>query len=131
MEKGACLCGAVAYEIDGGISPIWLCHCSKCRRQTGSAFHAAAACSRDSFRWISGEDVISEYEDTPGYTVHFCSRCGSGVPSYLEEHGIMLLKAGGLEGDPGREVDHHIFVGSKAPWYEITDGKPEHEKHRT
>jgi hypothetical protein len=131
MEKGSCLCGAVKYEIDGRISPIWLCHCSKCRRSTGSAFHASAVCGPEAFRWISGEDGIKEYEDTPGYRVRFCGRCGSPVPSYLEEHGLVFVHVGGLEGDPGREIAHHIFVGSKAPWYTIQDGKPEFDEHRT
>jgi hypothetical protein len=131
MEKGSCLCGAVKYEIDGRISPIWLCHCSKCRRSTGSAFHASAVCGPEIFRWISGEDGIKEYEDTPGYKVRFCGRCGSPVPSYLEEHGLVFVHVGGLEGDPGREIAHHIFVGSKAPWYTIQDGKPEFDEHRT
>jgi hypothetical protein len=131
MEKGSCLCGTVRYEIDGRISPIWLCHCSKCRRSTGSAFHASAVCGPETFRWVSGEDGIKEYEDTPGYKVRFCGRCGSPVPSYLEEHGLVFVHVGGLEGDPGREIAHHIFVGSKAPWYTIQDGKPEFDEHRT
>jgi len=130
METGSCLCGAVKYEIDGRISPIWLCHCSKCRRQTGSAFHASAVCGPASFRWISGEEGITDYEDTPGYKVRFCARCGSPVPSYLEDHGLVFLHAGAFDGDPGLEVGHHIFVGSKAPWYTIEDGKPEFDEHR-
>lgn len=134
MEKstttGGCLCGDVKYEIDGSISPIWLCHCSKCRRRTGSAFHASAVCSPDLFRWVSGEDSIQEYEDTPGYKVRFCPRCGSPVPSYLEQFGLVFLHVGALDGDPGRQIDHHIFVGSKAPWFAITDGHPQYHEHK-
>ncbi|MCP5056423.1 MAG: GFA family protein, partial [bacterium] len=103
---------------------------SKCRRHTGSAFHASAVCSRERFRWISGEELIRAYEDTPGYKVQFCNRCGSPVPSYLEELGLVFLHVGGLDGDPGRRVDHHIFVGSKAPWFEITDDHPQYDEHK-
>ncbi len=131
MIEGHCLCGDVRYEIDGRISPIWLCHCSKCRRSTGSAFHASAVCSPDQFRWVSGEDDVRTYEDTPGFKVRFCPRCGSPVPSYLEDHGLFFLHAGGLETDPERGVVHHIFVGSKAPWFEITDDHPQYEEHKT
>jgi len=130
ITTGACLCGDVSYEIDGSISPIWLCHCSKCRRATGSAFHASAVCSPEKFRWVTGSDSISEYADSPGYKVRFCSRCGSPVPSYLEEFGLVFLHAGSLDGDPGRRIDHHIFVDSKAPWFEIDDGHPQHAEHR-
>ena len=130
MVSGKCLCGAVRYEIEGSISPIWLCHCSKCRRATGSAFHASAVCRPEQFRWLQGEDEIAEYADTPGYKTRFCRTCGSPVPSYLEDFGMVFLHAGGLDGDPGRGVVHHIFVGSKAPWYEILDGQPQYEEHK-
>lgn len=130
MIEGQCLCGDVHYEIEGRISPIWLCHCSKCRRATGSAFHASAVCSADRFRFTSGEDAIREYEDTPGYVTRFCGRCGSPVPQQLRGTEFVFLHVGALEGDPGREVDHHIFAGSKASWFEIHDGKPCFEEHR-
>ena len=127
---GECLCGQVKYEIDGKISPIWLCHCSKCRRSTGSAFHASAVCRPEDFRWLSGADAVTEYEDSPGYKTRFCSRCGSPVPSHLEQRGSVFLHVGGLDGDPGRSVSHHIFVASKAPWYEICDEHPQHDEHK-
>lgn len=130
MIRGACLCGRVAYEIDGKISPIWLCHCSKCRRATGSAFHASAVCSPEIFRWTSGEGEVQEYADSPGYKTRFCRTCGSPVPSFLENRGLVFLHVGGLDGDPGRTVVHHIFVGSKAAWFEIGDGRPQYEEHK-
>jgi hypothetical protein len=129
MVAGGCLCGRVRYEIEGRISRTWLCHCSKCRKSTGSAFHASAVCPPDQFRWTKGEDQIAEYQDTPGYVVRFCRTCGSPAPSLLEDHGLMFLHVGALDGDPGTTLSHHIFVGSKAPWYEIGDGLPQHEEH--
>ncbi len=96
MISGVCLCGDVRYEIEGRISPIWLCHCSKCRRANGAAFHAGAVCSPNQFRWVSGEDAIAEYENTKTYIVRFCRRCGSPAPSYLEEFDSVFLHAGGL-----------------------------------
>ncbi len=130
MLTGGCLCGEVRYELDGKVSPIWLCHCSKCRRATGSAFHASTVCQPDDFSWLSGADRLTVYEDTPGYRRCFCGRCGSPVPIYLEQFGLMFIPAGGLEGDPGRTVNHHIFVASKAPWYEITDDHPQFDEHK-
>ena len=130
MISGRCLCGDLVYEIEGKISPIWLCHCSKCRRSTGSAFHASAVCRPEQLRWVRGEDGVREYEDTPGYKVRFCGRCGSPAPAYLEAQGLVFLHAGCLDGDPGRRVVHHIFVGSKAPWFEIADDLPRYEAHK-
>ncbi len=130
MITGRCLCGDVRYEIDGGISPIWLCHCSKCRRANGSAFHASAVCRAGKFRFTSGEDGIREYEDTPGYVTRFCGRCGSPVPQQLRGTEMVFLHAGALEGDLQRRVDHHIFTGSKAAWFDITDATPQFEEHK-
>ncbi len=128
---GGCLCGDVRSEIEGKITPLWHCHCSKCRRATGSAFHASAICPPDRFTWLAGADAISEYADTPTYKVRFCSRCGSPVPSYLARFALVFLHVGALDGDPGREIDHHIFTGSKAPWFEIDDGHPQFEEHKS
>ena len=125
MISGSCLCGQVRYEIEGKISPIWLCHCSKCRRRTGSAFHASAICGADNFHWRAGEELTREYEDTPDYISRFCGRCGSPVPQQLRGTDLVFLHVGALDGDPEREVVHHIFTGSKAPWYEISDDLPQ------
>lgn len=127
---GRCLCGDVAYEVEGKVSPIWLCHCSKCRRASGSAFHAATICRPEDFRFTQGESGIRTYQDTPGHVVHFCGRCGSPVPCHMEEYGFVMLHAGGLDGDLGRKVDHHIFTGSKASWYDIEDGRPQFEERK-
>lgn len=131
MLTGQCLCGDVRYEIDGKISPIWLCHCGKCRRSSGSAFHSSAVCRPEQFRWLQGEDSIREYVESPTYKTRFCGRCGSPVPALLEDFGRVFLHAGGLNEDTGRRVVHHIFVGSKAQWFEITDDLPQHDEHKT
>ena len=129
MITGQCLCGQVRYEIDGKISPIWLCHCSKCRRATGSAFHASAVCQPADFRWLAGDENVAAYEDNPSYETRFCRTCGSPVPSYLAERDLVFLHAGGLDDVAGRRVMHHIFVGSKAPWYEIADDCEQYDEH--
>jgi hypothetical protein len=121
MPTGGCLCGAVRYEIDGRISPIWFCHCSKCRRARGSAFHAGAACRRKRFRFLQGEEAIAEYRMPSGYATRFCRTCGSPAPSFPEHTDLVTFPVGTLDGDPGSRPQRHIFVASKAPWYEIRD----------
>ena len=131
MTTGQCLCGDVKYAIEGKISSIWLCHCSKCRRGTGSAFHASAICGADKFAWLSGEDGIREFESTPTYVTRFCGRCGSPVPQQLRGTELVFLHVGALDEPVGRGVDHHIFTGSKASWYEITDDRAQYAEHKT
>jgi hypothetical protein len=124
MVSGSCLCGAVRYQVDGRISPIGLCHCSKCRKATGSAFHAGALCRKTRFRWLSGEDAVAEYRTPSGYTTRFCRTCGALVPMFQDDGEYVVLHAGALDDDPGSRPAHHIFVGSKAAWYEIADDLP-------
>lgn len=38
--SGSCLCGEVTFEIEGDFEDFYLCHCERCRKDTGSA-HAA------------------------------------------------------------------------------------------
>ena len=127
--NGGCLCGAVRFTIDGKVSSIWFCHCSKCRKTTGSAFHPAALCRSANFRWQSGEDQISVYQMPSGYRTCFCRNCGSPVPSRLDEAESMILSVGTLDQDPESRPLRHIFAGSKAPWFEITDGLAQFDEH--
>lgn len=129
MVAGECLCGAVRYEIAGAIAGVWFCHCSRCRRANGSAFQAGAVCAKEALRWVRGEGEVSEYRTPSGYRRTFCRLCASPVPLGLEGREYAWLPVGALEGDPGVRPTHHIFVGSKAPWFEITDALPRFEEH--
>ncbi len=129
MIRGGCLCGAVRFEIAGKISGIWFCHCSKCRKTTGAAFHPAALCRQANFEWQSGEEEISEYRMPSGYRTRFCRHCGSPVPSLLEETESVVLSVGSLDDDPESRPLRHIFAASKAPWFEITDALPQFDAH--
>ena len=129
MISGGCLCGAVRFDVEGTLSGIWFCHCSKCRRASGSAFQPACVCERDAFRWIGSAATLSEFRMSPGYRRAFCARCGSPAPLMLEHAPLVWLPAGAFDGDPGIRPTHHIFVGSKAPWFEITDALPQYDAH--
>lgn len=123
---GRCLCEAVRYEIIGPLGPIFNCHCSKCRRWHGAAFRTRASVTRARFRWLSGEHLLKEYRSSDNVTKTFCSVCGSNLASfYRDRPEVVGLPLGGLEQDPGDRPEAHIFVGSKAPWHEITDGLPQ------
>ena len=126
MHHGSCLCGGVAYEIDGEIGPIVFCHCSMCRRWHGTAFRTRAAVRKSAFRFVRGEDLITEYRSSPDTLKRFCRVCGSPlVNSWDPEPEHYGLALGTLATDPGRRPACHIFVGSKAPWYEIADDLPQ------
>ena len=134
---GSCLCGGVKFEITGPLFSSLNCHCSLCRKQHGAAFRSRARVRRTDFKWVQGEDLVSYYESSPGYRRGFCRVCGSPIlnraephfrlvashPDTLAEFGIAL---GTLDDDPGVRPACHVFVGSKASWFEITDDLPQY-----
>jgi hypothetical protein len=126
MLRGKCLCEDVRFEITGPVGPLGYCHCSQCRRASGSAFGANADVHRSDLRFTSGEERIREYESSPGCFRAFCSRCGS--PIYKRRASapdVARIRLGLLEDDPGVRARVHAFVSDKAPWYEITDSLPQ------
>ncbi len=130
MDKltGQCLCGAIAYEIDGPLGPIVNCHCSRCRRWHAAAFRTRASVESKKFKWTKGEEHLSKFPSSEHNIKTFCSICGSNLISIWEDNPDYIgLPIGGLDQDPGNRPFMNIFVGSKAPWYEITDGLPQHE----
>jgi len=127
MTHGACLCGTVRYEFVEPFVAIVNCHCSMCRKHNGASFATFAVAPAGSLRWLAGEDAIGRYRSSERGDRTFCKRCGSVAPMPLPGTDLAIAPAGNLEGDPGVRPQEHIFVGSKAPWYTITDSLPQHE----
>ena len=126
MHEGRCLCGGIRYTIDGPIGDIDLCHCSYCRRASGSAFASNATIARADFSFVAGSDLLREYEASPKKHRSFCSRCGS--PIYARHEAapeVLRIRLGTVDGDPGSRPTGHYDVASKAPWYTITDDLPQ------
>lgn len=126
MIKGSCFCGGVRYEVLGTLSGARNCHCSMCRKLQGAAFRSRASARAAEFRWIKGQDLVTFYQSSPGTHRGFCSVCGSPILSRFDDHPDHLgLPLGAIDGDPGVRPAMHVFVGSKAPWFEITDDLPQ------
>ena len=128
MIRGHCECRRVRYEVDGDITDFSHCHCSQCRRLHGAAFATFAGVSRDQFRYISGESDTSEYASSDSHGRVFCSECGSNILVALDqEPDVLYLSMSAIEGDPPRPQGYHIYVGSKAPWHEISDNLEQYD----
>jgi hypothetical protein len=129
MVEGSCFCGEVRYEVDGPFNTMMSCHCSMCRKHHGAAFATYVSAPIDSFRWTHGEDSLLKYQSSAQGARNSCGVCGSTVPMTMPAYSLALLPAGPLEGDLGITPQAHIFVGSKAPWYTITDDLPQHQEY--
>ena len=126
MLTGHCLCGSVRYEVRGEPLALLYCHCEECRRATGSSLNTSLLVKRADFAIVSGAEAVAFHESSPGNRRHFCSRCGSPVFKHFPEPAdLTTVRAGTLDSDPGLRPSAHIWVGEKAPWYEISDGLPQ------
>ena len=125
---GECYCRAVRYEVVDAFSYALNCHCSNCRRTTGSAFKPFAGIVQDKLRIVRGEDQRLIYGDDTTHDAH-CARCGSLLYSRVREGKWVHVAMGTLVVAPSIRPSAHIFVGSKAPWHEITDELPQYRGH--
>jgi len=116
---GSCLCGIVKYQITGPFKIFQYCHCSRCRKFTGSAFSPNIFVPPERFNWLSGEEFVERYEhpDAKYFATSFCSRCGSSLPWEVQGGRNIVVPAGTLDEKPDIEPFQNIFWNSKAPWY--------------
>ena len=119
VVRGSCLCGDVAWEVTGGGEFMSHCHCQRCRKAHGSAFATFVMVPADQFHLVRGAAGIVRFASSPEWARSFCGRCGSVVPTADGQQGMVGVPAGALDDDPGVRPIAHIFVASKAPWYEI------------
>ena len=127
MYQGSCLCGAVTYEIDGDLGPAVYCHCSRCRKANGSVVAANAVVTENTFRLKQGAEVLKTFSTPAGVHRVFCGTCGSPIYSKRDSGpGVLRLRLGTLDTPLVQGPQQHIFVGSKADWYEIHDDLPQH-----
>jgi hypothetical protein len=125
--QGKCGCGAVHYEVADEFRYSANCHCSQCRAATGSAFKAFAGIERDKLTVTEGGDRLMVFGEENLNDTR-CATCGSLLYSVVREGQWVHVAMGSLVDDPTIRPSDHIYVGSKAPWFEITDDLPQNEE---
>ena len=120
---GSCLCGTVTYRITGPFRLFQYCHCSRCRKITGSAFSPNIFVKPSNFQWSSGEDQVGRYEvpEAKYYTTSFCKQCGSTLPWSVKTSVNVVVPAGTLDESPAIQPAQNIYWGSRAGWYQHPD----------
>lgn len=129
MLAGSCACGRVQYEIRGDlVGPTTLCHCWRCRKQSGSSFGTTSGVKANDLVFLAGEDLLASWESSSGVHRFFASCCGSPIfkrddaaPEFLG------FRLGTLDTDPKRKAELHFRVGSKVPWFDIHDSLPQRD----
>lgn len=112
---GSCLCGTIKFELRVDSLKVYQCHCSLCRKQTGTASSCGSVVHVEKLAWLSGESNIAKWERSTGFTSHFCSTCGSSVPNKFRGNPYYWVPAGLIESD-NIEVVVNIFVCDAAKW---------------
>jgi hypothetical protein len=128
MLEGRCECGMVRYEVPDEFLYAMNCHCSNCRAGTGSAFKPFAGIERRKLTVTEGRDQLLVWGDDEGNHTR-CATCGSLLYSVVRDGTYVHVALGSLVDAPAIRPTHHIFVGSKAQWFEITDDLPQFEEY--
>lgn len=124
---GKCRCGAVRYEVEDAFLYAANCHCSGCRAATGSAFKSFAGIERHKLTITEGDDDVAIFGEADANDTR-CRACGCFLFSVVRNGEYVHVGMGSLVDTPTIRPTEHIFVGSKAEWFEITDDLPQHDE---
>jgi hypothetical protein len=126
--EGGCNCGAVRYRLMGDPLAVAVCHCTNCRRQSGSAFSVNVVVRSDAMH-MTGDVATWEDRDTEsGEPVlrQFCAICGSPIRSLSAASPKVAIVKAGTADDPGQFTPAiHVWTASALPWVEIPAGLPQ------
>ena len=128
---GSCLCGSIAYEIEGGPSAFNHCHCSRCRKATGTGHASNILLKPTAVRWITGEEHLRRYKVPAAkrFASVYCHHCGSPMPRIADDMSIAVIPAGSLDNNPGIPVQRRIFQASRAEWSCAGDELPTYDRY--
>lgn len=124
-HQGSCLCGAVRFEIDGAFEHFFLCHCSRCRKDTGSAHAANLFSTQAKLTWLAGEQHIKTFRlPETRHARSFCAECGAALPGVQMDGALLVTPAGCLDSELSLKPTAHIMFASRANWDEHLEDAP-------
>jgi hypothetical protein len=126
MLKGSCLCGAVKYEVTGEPKRFYHCHCSRCRKATGSGHASNLFLQPGTLKWLEGEELTRSFKvpEAKRFTNNFCSVCGSRLPRQPQGTDTVVIPCGSLDDDAPIKPQARVYSGSRASWSCAGDALP-------
>ncbi|EKB35842.1 GFA family protein [Acinetobacter baumannii] len=118
---GSCLCHKVKFSVACEIKTVYHCHCSLCRKQTGTGANAATLVKENQFNWLIGKEYVATYKKETGFTSSFCNRCGSPVPNKINGTNYMWIPLGLLEQPFKPDLKLNFCIESKHDWVVLGD----------
>ncbi len=124
------MCGSIQFELDGGVCDIIHCHCSLCRKASGSAYATNGFINAEDLRLTDKNSTLIFYESSEGKRKYFCRTCGAPIfSSNSQSPGRYRLRLGSLDSDICERPISHNFVTSKANWEDLDAAPPRYDKH--
>ena len=129
--SGSCLCGSISYTTTGQSNKFWHCHCSRCRKASGTGHASNILMRPDTFEWTAGEHLLKSFQVPDAKLFHtvFCTVCGSPMPRVAPDSSFALIPAGSVDGDPGIRPSGRIYQDSRADWSCATEDLPLYETY--
>jgi hypothetical protein len=117
--QGSCICGEVAFEVEGPFDLFLNCHCSRCRKATGTAHSCEVIVKASALRWLRGEASITRFDlpQARSFATAFCKTCGSPMPQLTRSGREAIIPAGAFDDPLGVAPDRHVHWASRADWY--------------
>lgn len=130
MYQGSCLCGAIRVELVGVITDIIHCHCSLCRKNSGTAYATNGFINTSEFKVVDPQNKLGFYEMKPGKKRHFCTVCASPIfSSNADNPSKLRIRLGILDSAITERPLSHNFVSSKACWDDLDAQLPRYDGH--
>ncbi|KUJ79042.1 GFA family protein [Ruegeria profundi] len=123
MQTGSCLCGKVAFTIEGDLTPPNACHCGQCRRQSGHLW--ASTVTHEDNLSFTAQETLGWYHASDIAKRGFCSACGSFLFWQHNDEDTIAISVGSLDEPTGLKLAQHIFVADKGEYYDIMDDLPQ------
>jgi hypothetical protein len=116
--RGSCLCGAVKYEVTGVPKRFYHCHCSRCRKATGTGHASNLFLQPARLRWLTGKEHVTEFKipEARRFTNAFCVTCGGRLPRQAVDSDVVMIPAGSLDEEAPISPQANIFTESRASW---------------
>ena len=123
---GSCLCGGTKYEVSGDAKRFFHCHCSRCRKATGTGHASNLFVQPGALKWLKGEAQLRSFKvpEAMRFTNVFCGSCGSRMPRQAKDSDNVMIPSGSLDNDAPIKPQARIFSGSRANWSCDGDGLP-------
>ena len=116
--KGSCLCGSVTFQVSGEPKRFYHCHCSRCRKATGTGHASNLFVQPGTLEWLAGQEQIRAFKVPQAirFTNNFCGTCGSRLPRQAKDSDMVMIPTGSLDDEPTLKPQARIFSASRASW---------------